>query len=931
MSGNGAESLPPGGHLAIDVAPPIQTSEAAPGPLLLPPLRPGQTGAEVPPFPAVPSFGYPGLQRAPPLGLSIHRLDGWLQTSAVSPIVRIHIIDAATGLWRTKESNAPSIFNLDNVGEPYLRTASEDDLLQKDLRGSSFPWVADTAPSSVLRPFATTPSTALRRGRSGIDQIQPRWEESFLVAESLPSGSAFLFEVLDVQRVQTKKGFSDISDDQWQLLPLGWGFLNLDTALGIGLGQRPRRLRLQLYRYCHGRPWDLPFRCWTNEDDGSEEVPAVVREYLAAGFGQRLEEEQPGLLRRLFASLTGRGPVTKERLSAALEITLTLPQTPADFEKAADATRSVLVDGSRISDSAETPRRLSLHSASPKQSAEADVADDSTGKLQPHHHRLDGEPTVVPTTLLSQIAVGKRGASRLSISPSGKLLAAAVSKAGTSFELRVFCLTTGRLHAKCEAGHDALVYDLCWHAFTVKTGGVESPPLLISCAGDGVVLIYEVPEELHPLPGQTAPVLRLHARINFPSHVYSVRPHPALTSDPRRVVLLVGGHSFGLMVCEISRIWKQAHPEAPGCWVANQNTWQEKINYEVYPVRPKGNLASIFTRRDSFSQKAGATERSDVLCVRFSTQATQPDSLYVTDAAGRVMLFQIRIDVAVEAGRGAAIRGSFVRSYVSSELAGTAIYGLEVVTQQLVKGKRISSVQLSMVDDWVLLFSRDHVIRLASLQRGVLKIELEMSGLECFSYPVHGCMSPDAAYVACGSESGQLLVWNGVDGKELPARTKVPEVQLSGPVMDVVWSDNYHLLACCAIDNQAPPLLVFVGGEAEKVNVSLQANALAVPTTPPPRKNLELPHRPVPLKESLRDKLAMTPTSLDLTPTNAEHKWASSWLNSDQNARSVLTLDEKRKMKENILLKLLEQKAAENVENYFAPRTRRPDAIPGGA
>ena len=31
--------------------------------------------------------------------------------------------------------------------------------------------------------------------------------------------------------------------------------------------------------------------------------------------------------------------------------------------------------------------------------------------------------------------------------------------------------------------------------------------------------------------------------------------------------------------------------------------------------------------------------------------------------------------------------------------------------------------------------------------------------------------------------------------------------------MDVVWSSRHHLVACCAMDENALPLLAFVGGE----------------------------------------------------------------------------------------------------------------------
>ena len=67
------------------------------------------------------------------------------------------------------------------------------------------------------------------------------------------------------------------------------------------------------------------------------------------------------------------------------------------------------------------------------------------------------------------------------------------------------------------------------------------------------------------------------------------------------------------------------------------------------------------------------------------------------------MLFQIRYDAS------AGVTASRVRTYAGSELLGTAIYSMEIVTEQLLEGKRISSVQLSMADDWALVFSRDHV------------------------------------------------------------------------------------------------------------------------------------------------------------------------------------------------------------------------------
>ncbi|CAE8589111.1 unnamed protein product [Polarella glacialis] len=40
--------------------------------------------------------------RSPPVQLAIHRIEGALCSSAVSPVVRVHVVDAASGFWRAK-------------------------------------------------------------------------------------------------------------------------------------------------------------------------------------------------------------------------------------------------------------------------------------------------------------------------------------------------------------------------------------------------------------------------------------------------------------------------------------------------------------------------------------------------------------------------------------------------------------------------------------------------------------------------------------------------------------------------------------------------------------------------------------------------------------------------------------------------------------
>merc|ERR1712072_1340188 len=233
--------------------------------------------------------------------------------------------------------------------------------------------------------------------------------------------------------------------------------------------------------------------------------------------------------------------------------------------------------------------------------------------LAPHNACGHNQRCELPDDLLWHIASGERGASRLSISPSGQLLAVAVVRRGGAAELRIFRLETGAVHAVCPAAHDALVYDLCWHSFRptgvrgdrARNGKSPSPQLLISCSGDGVVQLFEVPEESRVVDAQGAPLaahpvmLRPHATLYLPSHVYSVRPHPVLSLDSAQIVLACGGHGFGLMLCKIVRERRTTGYDA-GSWHALMPHWQEQVRYEDRIADSKGPRSS------------------DILCVRFS-------------------------------------------------------------------------------------------------------------------------------------------------------------------------------------------------------------------------------------------------------------------------------------------------------------------------
>lgn len=815
MYGDTAAYPAPGyGQVAVDVAPP-QGQPPAPE-------------AQVPPS-------------VLPLRLAIHRVEGALGTSLVSPLVRIHLVDAATGYRWGKPAGQQCVFN-EKDGAAYLRTKQEPGKEQRPP-----PWTADSGQSSFFRPFCTMPK------RRGISRDLPPWEEAFLLQLQPDQRMAFLFEVVDCS--------SDESG--WRLTPVAWGFTHC-----AALKPSRRKLRAQLWSY---RRRHFCGRVALEED--SDDIPLVVQEYLAAGIG----EERPGALAAWMAWALGR---SRQKWPAALEFSLDMSQKPIQVERP-----NPQLPAETKASTIEVVTGKLTPAGEPSPKAETVAEEEILGHLAPQHVRQKGQACILPDELLWQIPSGKRRANRMAISPTSTLLAVATVRSPGSSELRIFSLGSGRLYATC-GGHDALIQDLCWHSFQASREGLTSPPLLIS-AGGGRVLLHEVPDLDTPL-GLGAPQLKVHARVNLLGTVNSVRPHPSMSTDPRCVILLCAGH-FGLTLCQVSRDL-QAAAGAGSTWVAQAPQMQQ--------VPLEGH------HKSGYGREGQTTAASEVLCVRFSTQANSLENVYVTDSTGHIMLYQIRYDASV------GVTASRVRTYAGSEMLGTAIYDLELVTQQLLDGKRISSVQLSMADDWALVFSRDHVIRLVSLQRGVLKVEQKMLGIQCSSYSVRGTMSPDGAYVVCGSESGELLFW-GRDGKPVlpPA---VPQVRLAGPLMDVVWSSRHHLVACCAMDENALPLLAFVGGEENG--------------KPLPEKEVSLPHKPPPLTATNPEStlLAMSGISASID-SDGHRRWAEHWIHShDHSQRSALTVDEKRRMKENILLRILDKKAEESHDRSLGTTLQSP-------
>mmetsp|Transcript_51406 Transcript_51406/g.95060 ORF Transcript_51406/g.95060 Transcript_51406/m.95060 type:complete len:910 (-) Transcript_51406:41-2770(-) len=898
----------------------------------------------------------PTLQQVSPpfVRLTVHGLQGAFGgVIATKPFVRVHMMDASQGRWlhKSRGLHAPddvgyrdSVFNIDSTTHrPYLRVAQGNERptpWQPRAHGHD-PYVQAfaTAPISISKHRGVVSRSHVPEGNAML-RAPPHWEESFLIMDGFHTDIVLLFEVLDHAEdrqamyssssatsidsvdIGEDKGFDDVST------PVGWGFLSLSAQ--TLLGSRVRRLRLQLRRKQRHSSSSLGIVQGLSDGDeeaggssfGQPPLPDVFLDYSATNMAHAAGPQQEGIL----AATTGLfskviSSLSPQRDDGILPLVLEISLEPVMLNSGLGIAAVELQEAIRVA--AGTARGTSAAARDAGGLAAGGGAEGGVttnqdhdvtaaeSQLAPHHWRKGGDPCAIPDNVLFQLTVGARGAARLSLSPSGKLLAAAVANKNGTFEIQVFDVATGRLHSQCAAAHDRFIYDLAWHAFKPRHDSTAPVhPLLISCSGDNLIRIFEVPEDARALSAQGRRI-RLHACLHLPSHVYTFSVHPALSADPHQLVLVCGGHKFGIRLCKVIR--QIASPDGyVQHFVPQLPHLQEEVRYEWDGPRP------------------------DILCLRFTKQSGMTaDNLYASDSKGHLMLFQVRfVDAALEGGRS-GLRTSFVRIYSMREPIGVPIHGIEVVTQEMLLSKRLRHSMLHAIDDWVVLYSKDSTIRLASLQRGVVKIETQMSGLSCWQYPLRGCMSPDGLFLACGSETGELCIWNCADGKPV-ATKKFPQVELAGPILDTVWSWQHHLLACCAYGEESPPVLILVGGEPARKLIGQQSPPVPLPETvlsPPLVAAPVQPSAPVdppPLLSSFQPRPRETAAQLPL-PTApvavSSQDWAAQWMEIDSNPRSAVSFVEKRNMKEQILRRLVDQKGADAMEMQFASARNLPGGV----
>ena len=471
------------------------------------------------------------------VALRLRELDAMVPNALVTaPVVRVHLVDAASGLYIKKSTPArPAV------------TA----------RGANAP--------THIEPFQTAPyalGAASGAESSGGEVMVARWNEELVVDEDWdnllsPTSTALaLFEVLQpaegYDAYRTRRGAFRAREGAY---PVAWGYLRMRPKGGV---KKHGDLNVRL------REWTKPNL--HKAVGGARTPPGVFEEFKAyrraawKEFRAVPEETPPppsGCLP--FAWCGGRGELAED-YPGVLRVTLTPRPRPTERSKADRALWPYQDEVGRLSAEqmlagGRVPASHGRESAAPGANGGADGEGENRPDTRLHLQRGLGEPCQVPNRRAGFLESGAAGASAIAFSPDGSLIATAMGEGEADFSLRIYRTATLALEATYGPHYD-LVYDLRWS----RTGRE-----VITASSDFTAKVWSVavPDEdgqggLMALRGTGAPP---RVSMQHPGFVYA-----AAWCD--------GAHSggdledakFALTSCfdGLVRLWRAAGPEAGG-------------------------------------------------------------------------------------------------------------------------------------------------------------------------------------------------------------------------------------------------------------------------------------------------------------------------------------------------------------------------------
>ena len=340
--------------------------------------------------------------------------------------------------------------------------------------------------------------------------------------------------------------------------------------------------------------------------------------------------------------------------------------------------------------------------------------------------RAKNEACKRPNRFLRKLETEELGAFRIRFSSSGEYLAAACTLNNSWTIIKIFKSTTGELIMKLKGHHD-IIHELSWS---------QDDNLLISASGDGSVKIWNVAEKDEDIPDKLSYLENDRhfyiCELIHPSYVYSAKFYKEddKAANPYKI---------------IATIW---YDQAIRFWMCAINERGEYLYNKCIKSMHMLNIDNmkkvlIENKVDmDFLQNPTIVEHIYPNCLTFDRSG----KMFIGDSIGLIRVWDV--------------------SYEDEEIYAENYF---IIKQSEIEDDIINKIIVDPNDEnRLIVHSRDSCIRIIEYNQTLkknVKIRGRLFGASTQYQMILSWLSPDGTFLASGSESGNMFIWNVPTGE----------------------------------------------------------------------------------------------------------------------------------------------------------------------
>ena len=387
--------------------------------------------------------------------------------------------------------------------------------------------------------------------------------------------------------------------------------------------------------------------------------------------------------------------------------------------------------------------------------------------------RGKNEQSKRPMKFLRKLDTEELGAFRIKFSNDGEHLAAACTYDNSRTIIKIFKATTGELLMKLNGHHD-IIHELTWSQYD---------NILVSASGDGSVKVWNVTDRDEDIPDKLSNLendkyFYLWELIH-PSYVYSAKfyKEEEKASNPYKILTTI-------CYDQTIRFWMIV--------INDRGEYLYNSCIKTIHMLNINNMKKVFIENKidmDFLQNPTINQYVHPNWLTFDKNG----KMIIGDSIGLIRMWDI--------------------TYEDGDIYADNYF---IIKQSEIEDDIINKIMIDPNDeDRLLVHSRDSCIRIIEYNQQLkkdAKVRMRFFGASTQYQMIQSWISPDGLYLASGSESGNIFIWNVPTGELF---SQDYNCKFIDSTWDVDWNNKYNMVATSGF-GESYPILIYVYEKSQK-------------------------------------------------------------------------------------------------------------------